>query len=503
MAYISNNSFLDGVIHRQMRKSLLETFDEIYIVDLHGNSRKKETCPDGSKDENVFDIMQGVSINIFVQRDVGSKKQHRIRFKEGDEKVSARGVTTKSKKIADVYHCDLYGRREEKYNELTCSDFASMGFKKIQYEHPYYFFVPKDFSQKSGYDRGLGIKDLFVLNSSGVETGRDKLTIKNTTEEMQKTINDFAFLGIEEARKKYYLGKDGRDWTIASAQRDLKDSELDKNLIQPICYRPFDVRFTYYTGKTKGFHKRPGREIMRHMLDKENCGLMTQRGVAGNQISHIFICNKLCERSSSCIAPLYLYSDHDSSRTPNFHPEAIDKFADGLKLKFIPEKTAEADTFAPLDVLDYIYAVLHSPKYRKKYREFLKIDFPKVPYPTDAKKFWQLVDLGGKLGRIHLLESDDLRTLKINYPESGDNIVDKVKYVDSKVYINATQYFGNVPEIAWNFHIGGYQPAQKWLKDRKGRSLNSDEIKHYQKIINALYLTNKIMREIDETVELV
>ncbi|GHU21908.1 hypothetical protein FACS189472_14730 [Alphaproteobacteria bacterium] len=477
LAYISNNSFLDGVIHRQMRKSLLETFDEIYIVDLHGNSRKKESCPDGSKDENVFDIMQGVSINIFIKK-------------------------SKDIELANVYHVDLYGRRKEKYAGLLDGNLESMGFKKIQYETPYYFFVPKDFSQKSGYYKGLGIKDLFMLNLSGVETGRDKLTIKNTTEEMQKTINDFAFLEIEEARKKYYLGKDGRDWTIASAQRDLKDSKLDKNLIQPICYRPFDVRFTYYTGKTKGFHKRPGREIMRHMLDKENCGLMTQRGVAGNQISHIFICNKLCERSSSCIAPLYLYSDHDSSRTPNFHPEAIDKFADGLKLKFIPEKTAEADTFAPLDVLDYIYAVLHSPKYREKYQEFLKIDFPKVPYPTDAKKFWQLVDLGGKLRQIHLLESDDPRTLKINYPESGDNVVNKVKYLDNKVYINATQYFGYVPEIAWNFYIGGYQPAQKWLKDRKGRSLNSDDIRHYQKIINALYLTDKIMREIDETVEL-
>ncbi|GHU21568.1 hypothetical protein FACS189472_14290 [Alphaproteobacteria bacterium] len=487
LAYISNNSFLDGVIHRQMRKSLLETFDEIYIVDLHGNSRKKESCPDGSKDENVFDIMQGVSINIFIKK-------------------------SKDRELANVYHVDLYGRRKEKYAGLLDGDLESMGFKKIAYESPYYFFVPKDFVEKDEYNKGFGIKDLFALNSSGIQTARDELTIKNTEEEVQKTIFDFADLATKEAREKYELKNDGRDWTILQTQQDLKNSKLNKNLIQPICYRPFDVRFTYYTGKTKGFHSRPGKKIMMHMLNGENLALITSRTVYGNyNWQDILVTNSIVEYgimatrvgNSAPMFPLYLYSDHDSSRTPNFQQEAIDKFADGLKLKFVPEKTDEANTFAPLDVLDYIYAVLHSPKYRKKYREFLKIDFPKVPYPTDAKKFWQLVELGGKLRRIHLLERDNLRILKINFPESGDNVVNKVKYLDNKVYINATQYFGYVPEIAWNFYIGGYQPAQKWLKDRKGRSLNSDDIRHYQKIINALYLTDKIMREIDETVELV
>ncbi|GHU19046.1 hypothetical protein FACS189472_08280 [Alphaproteobacteria bacterium] len=492
LAYISNNSFLDGVIHRQMRKSLLETFDEIYIVDLHGNSRKKEVCPDGSKDENVFDIMQGVSINIFIKKSKSKKLRPII-------------------ELANVYHCDLYGRREEKYTELLNGDLVSMGFKKIDYESPYYFFIPKDFVEKDEYNKGFGIKDLFALNSSGIKTARDNLTIQNTKEKMQKIINDFASLEAKEARKRYELGKVCENETILQAQQDLKDSELDENLIQSICYRPFDMRFTYYTGKSEGFHSRPRREVMRHMLTGENYTLVaTRRVTTFKNYQHIFISKSLVESAFvsnkasewGYVFPLYLYSDHDSSRTPNFHPEAIDKFANGLKLKFVPEKTYEADTFAPLDVLDYIYAVLHSPKYREKYQEFLKIDFSKVPYPTNAQKFWRLVDLGGKLRRIHLLESDDLRTLKINYPESGDNIVDKVKYVDSKVYINATQYFGDVPEITWNFYIGGYQPAQKWLKDRKGRSLNSDDIRHYQKIINALYLTDKIMREIDETVEL-
>lgn len=187
----------------------------------------------------------------------------------------------------------------------------------------------------------------------------------------------------------------------------------------------------------------------------------------------------------------------DNSKHPNFNNEIIQKFADGLKLKFTDEKTDEKDTFAPIDVLDYIYAVLHSPKYRETYKEFLKIDFPKIPYPKDKSKFWKLVALGAQIREIHLLESDKLNTLTIGYPVSGDNIVTKLSYTDDKVFINDTQYFDKVPEVAWNFYIGGYQPAQKWLKDRKGKELSFDDIKHYQKIINALYLTSNLMQEID------
>jgi len=177
------------------------------------------------------------------------------------------------------------------------------------------------------------------------------------------------------------------------------------------------------------------------------------------------------------------------------------------------------DCFAPIDILDYIYAVLHSPGYREKYKEFLKIDFPRVPYPTDAATFWELVALGGELRQIHLLESATVGQFITKFPVGGDNVVEKivfdgtrtslsaselphaetdVRVPTGRVYFNPTQYFENVPETAWNFYIGGYQPAQKWLKDRKGRTLNYDDIQHYQKIIVALSETDRIMKEIDE-----
>ncbi|MFZ1582642.1 MAG: type ISP restriction/modification enzyme, partial [Saprospiraceae bacterium] len=190
--------------------------------------------------------------------------------------------------------------------------------------------------------------------------------------------------------------------------------------------------------------------------------------------------------------------DQTAERTPNLNPEIVKQIAEKLGSTFTNEKETTKDTFAPIDILDYIYAVLHSPTYREKYKEFLKIDFPRVPYPKDKDTFWQLVKLGGEIRQIHLLESPTVEQYITQYPEDGDNIVTKPKYVDSKVYINDTQYFDNVPQIAWDFYIGGYQPAQKWLKDRKDRKLEFDDILHYQKIIVALAETDRLMKEIDK-----
>ena len=184
----------------------------------------------------------------------------------------------------------------------------------------------------------------------------------------------------------------------------------------------------------------------------------------------------------------------------------IKQIADKLGLTFTNEKETTENTFAPIDILDYIYAVLHSPTYREKYKEFLKIDFPRVPYPKDKDTFWQLVKLGGEIRQIHLLESPTVEQYITQYPEDGDKIVTKPKFVNSlegldvvgKVYINDTQYFDNVPQIAWDFYIGGYQPAQKWLKDRKDRKLEFDDILNYQKIIVALAETDRLMKEIDK-----
>lgn len=451
LAYINNHSFLDNPTFRGMRWHLLQTFDKIYIIDLHGNAKKKEICPDGSKDENVFDIQQGVSINLFIKNNQKKKG-----------------------KLAEVYNYDLFGKRENKYEFLSEHSLNSIDFNKLEHQVPYYFFVKKDFGLSKKYDKGFAVTDLFNVNSVGIVTAKDSILIKDSIEEIKTSIEI--------------------NYNIIP----------DDTKIQKVLYRPFDSKYVYYDTK---YVERPRETVMKHFINRDNLGIVAKRGFTQLEAMSCFISNSIIDfRSWSCagmqggdyIFPLYLYEDIDNSRRPNFSNDIIQKFADYLKLKFIPEKSDEEGTFASIDVLDYIYAVLHSPKYRETYKEFLKIDFPKVPYPTDNAKFWKLVELGSELRSIHLLESNKLNTLTIGYPISGDNIVSKLKYENEKVHINDTQYFDKVPEAAWNFYIGGYQPAQKWLKDRKNKELTYDDIIHYQKIINALYLTDKLMLQIDE-----
>jgi predicted helicase len=251
----------------------------------------------------------------------------------------------------------------------------------------------------------------------------------------------------------------------------------------------------------------------KHFIEKKNIGLTYERQCVIGDYTNIFISNTIVDGhilgtafSKGYTAPLYIYPETNgqqtigqtAERTPNLNVEIVKQIAEKLGLTFTNEKETTKDTFAPIDILDYIYAVLHSPTYREKYKEFLKIDFPRVPFPKEKDTFWTLVKLGGEIRQIHLLESPTVEKYITQYPEDGNNIVVKPKYENGKVFINDTQYFDNVPQIAWDFFIGGYQPAQKWLKDRKERKLEFDDILHYQKIIVALSETDRLMKEIDK-----
>lgn len=466
LAYISNNSFIDGIIHRQMRKHLLESFDKIYILDLHGNAKKKEVCVDGSPDENVFDIMQGVSINIFVK--TGKKKKN---------------------ELGKVFHFDLQGKREFKYDTLLNNPLTSIKWNKLLPEEPNYYFVNKNYEQQENYNLGFKLDLLLPINTSGIKTHDDE--------------NLVSFEKFTELNQTYY-------------------------------HRPFDIRSIHYDLKKVQRHR---FSVMKHML-KDNVSLLLPRqSITG--LFGFFICKGLNDINYTGTAgqfgagltfPLYLYPETNDQqnidqsadastsstlgRTPNLNPEIVKQIAEKLDLTFINEKDASTSSasgsaiepvgMAPIDILDYIYAVLHSPTYREKYKEFLKIDFPRVPYPKDVETFWQLVKLGGEIRQIHLLESPAVEKYITQYPMDGNNAVDKIRFVTAtpditgKVYINDTQYFANVPEVAWNFYIGGYQPAQKWLKDRKGSKLEFDDIQHYQKIIVALTETDRLMKEINK-----
>ncbi len=410
-----------------------------------------------------------------------------------------------NKKTAQVYHFDLYGTRDEKYEFLHNNSLKSVSWNELKNDAPNYFLVKKDFSDQKRYNDCFNLNELFTLNASGIKTERDNVTIHFKDEALLNIKNELLSLDIEDFRKKHTPKPDGRDWKIITAKSDLINNKMSLTTVH---YRPFDFRRTIYTGKSKGFHSYPRNEVMRHLL-KDNLVIMSTRQLSTFDFQHILVSKFIIDmcaislqtKETTYAFPLYLYPEKDSkkaTRTPNLNSEIVQKIADGLGLKFTNEKEADSGTFAPIDILDYIYAVLHSPTYREKYKEFLKIDFPRVPYPKGKETFWKLVRLGGELRQIHLLESPAVEKYITKYPADGDNVVNKIKYQDCKVYINDTQHFEGVPEVAWNFYIGGYQPAQKWLKDRKGRKLEFDDILHYQKIIVALTETDRIMKEVDE-----
>ena len=457
IGFINPHGYLDNPTFRGMRWNLLKTFDMIYTIDLHGNSKKKETCPDGSKDENVFDIMQGVSINLFVK--TGKKGK--------DE-------------FGKVYHKDLYGIRQQKYDFLDGASIGNVGYDEMQPRAPMYFFVPKDFGLENEYNAGINVVDLFLSTNVGVFTANDKVLINQERNTLCINV------------KNHY------------------NIEISDSCINGIAYRPFDNRYIYYDAQIV---ERAREKLMSHMRHDGNLALLVGRQgqVCGNNkwnltyIAKGIVDLNIFYRGGGNVFPLYLYKEYmgKEERIVNFNKELYDKIAKGLNYlpcyddNILVDPTSDYNgVLYPQDLFDYIYAVLHSPNYRERYKEFLKIDFPRIPYPTDWEKFRDLAEKGAELRQLHLMEDIPSKT-GVSYPVAGSHQVDCYRWENNRVYINAEQYFEGVPESAWNFYIGGYQPAQKWLKDRKGRVLSFEDLTHYEQIIYVLQQTERIMQEID------
>jgi type I restriction-modification system DNA methylase subunit len=498
LAMITNHGYLDNPTFRGMRQQLLMNFEQVYLLDLHGNINKKETSPDGSKDENVFDIAQGVSICFLVKQSALNKK-----------------------KIAHAMHANIFGLREYKYKSLLTHR-IDLGLE-IHPQSPFYLFIPQNIELEKEYVLGVSVADIFKSHSNGLVTARDSLTIHWNPSDVAKTVKDFSSLPVEKAREKYSLGDDTRDWKVNLAQKDIKASKVSSKCIVPVLYRPFDKRFTYYTGQTRGFICMPRYDIMRNLLDGKNLALITSRMTKGETFHHVQVTNTISEAivmspntsNNGFVFPIYIYPETGlrqrsffenagNERTPNISEKFIVEVTKVLGLKFIPNAMGDLrKTFGAEDIFHYMYAVFHSPTYRSRYAEFLKLDFPRMPLTSNVTLFCQLCGLGKELVALHLLEASVLNKPIAKFKGKGDNVVAKghPKYQDGVVLVNASQGFEGMPEDVWEFHIGGYQVCSKWLKDRRGRKLSAEDIAHYQKVVVALKETIRLMKEVDEVIE--
>jgi len=487
---ITNHSYLDNPTFRGMRQSLMKTFNEIYILDLHGNSLKKETAPDGGKDENVFDIRQGTAIAIFVKQ--------------------------KEKSDCKVYHAELFGKRQSKYDWLDAHQLEIKNYQLLKPESPWYFFIPRNTQNIKYYLKWKQINEIFPVNGVGITTARDNFVIDFRKEALLNKIRLFknSKFSDNELYQFFHINKK-IGWNIRKAWnmlQDIPDNELE-NFIFDFIYRPFDHRYIFWHDSLVW---RTVKQIMSHIL-KENLSITTVRQVkSGETWQHSLVSDKLIEScyisnktSEICYAfPLYLYNEHTpkKSRTQYmmmlFEPET--EYGNSNKEPNIDKKIYQTlnqnygHELTPEEILYYIYAVFYSNIYREKYAEFLKIDFPRVPFTTDYKVFSKMAALGNELVDLHLMKSSRLNTLVSKFQGEGENdVIEEIIFrpEESRIYINSEKYFDNVAPQVWDYQVGGYRVLQKYLKDRKGRKM--DDFVHYSQIITALNYTIEIQQEID------
>jgi predicted helicase len=479
LGFISNHSYLDNPTFRGMRQSLMKSFHEISILDLHGNSLKKEKCPDGSKDENVFDIMQGVAIALFIKR-------------KGE------------KKGCKVQHSEIWGLRENKYDWLEKNDIKTTKWKKIAPKPSFHLFIPREEELLLHYERFAKITDIFPLYGVGMTTARDSFVIDRNKNALIDRIFRFraSKLSDEELHSYFKINKK-KGWSIRKAWnmlQELSESEM-KSLIMPVLYRPFDLQWIFYHDSLVW---RTVKKIMRHMLDN-NLGLVSVRQVAESIFNHAFISDGIIEsrvtlsnKGIAFLFPFYIYSDSEKKdlfsqakkprkKMPNINSKILNVLSKMYKKEPSPES-----------IPYYVYTILYSNIYRAKYAEFLKIDFARVPFARDHRLFARLGELGKRLVDLHILKSDELASPVAKFQGQGDFRIGKINYEKNCIYVNTNQYFEGIKPEVWEYQIGGYKTCEKWLKDRKGRNLTLEDIKHYCKVVTALEKTIAIQKEIDK-----
>lgn len=501
IGFVTNHKYISAPTFRGMRESLLKSFDEIYVLNLHGDQTEAKKNPTQNPDENIFNIKQGVSISFFIKHRE-SKQKH-----------------------ARVFYKDFWGPREEKFAELVGSDIYSTEWLELQPKYPYYKFFPAVNPREKEYSEYIPIHEVFDSYSSGIVTARNDLTIHLTKDQVMQTVTDFESLAVEAAREKYNLGNDAQDWKVHLAQEDLRESFLDgkpdESLIKPLLVFPFDRKFTYYTEKSRGFMCRPRAKIMKNMLSTKNLGLICPRQViTGKAWNHSFVCDTIIESSillnTSTIFPLLIFKK-SSLATDNgkIEMKPVSNISRGF-IKLFKEKTGiqiklEGDCMhheiSPKDLLKYIYAMMNSGNYRSMYNEFLLYDFPRIPFTSNSDLFHALIKLGGILVEASLLNISKFKDyMHVELSRAGSNIIGTVgcKVVDDgnhvDVYINRDKKIPNIRRDIWNFEIGSNKPLEIWLKTRKGHALSFTDLQHWEKAYNSIRVIMETSKRIDDEI---
>lgn len=496
-SFITNHGYIDNPTFRGMRQSFMQQFPRIDVLDLHGNTTKKERTPEGGKDENVFDIKQGVA--IFVAR-----------------------TLLKTDSPARFQHGDIYGLRERKYSELSKCTFVSRPLKSVHPSPPFYLLLPQDVDLREEYNGFYAMTAALPVNVLGFQTHRDNFAIDLDMEQLEKRMTVFRSTSMTDAQvKETFEISDNRDWNVRDARKQLREDRHWRTSLMLCAYRPFDSRPCYFSTVAMDY---PRRELLDHVAGRENvCLGLGRQGIAVQDpvwslisVSRHPVDANIFRRGGINIFPLYLYPQDaelrlHSSRRPNFSTSFLKSVASVVGLQQMSPYGLPAG-LTPEDIFHYAYAVFHSLGYRSRYAEFLKIDFPRLPLTGSMEMFRALARRGGELTALHLLESPKLAKPITEFVGGRKPVVEKVSWSKNTVWIDKTQTTGfqGVPEEVWNFHIGGYQVCNKWLKDRQakggktprpGRTLSKDDIAHYQKIVVALAETILLMKEIDEVIE--
>ena len=515
--FITNHGYLNNPTFRGMRWALLTSFDQLFLLDLHGNLHKKEVDPDGRLDENIFDIERGVAVGLFVMS--STSKTHRVPHHR-------------------VHHANRQGTRIGKYRWLLDNTASATTWEEISPRARFYLFKPFASLSSGHYEKWTSIREVFPVGGTGVITKRDALSIHFDSEGTWNTVATFARMPEQQARVHFNLPPDVRDWRFDWAQRDVRDSGPSERYVRPILYRPFDKRYIYYTGRSRGFIGWPVVDVMGHMLAGDNYAIITARSNKFPQANHFFCSRTIVETkcgeasTQSATFPLYLYPgvgradasflnrqlEGKGARIPNLDPAFVEQLADATGLRFVGNGRGDLqEVFGAEDTLAWIYAVFHSPRYRERYEAHFKLDFPRVPAPGTTELFQQMSEAGHELLALHLFESSKTESeFLTTYTGPGNPEIGRVGWSNGMVWLDAGKTNGReghratkpgsigfmgVPEAVWDFHIGGYQVCYKWLKGRKGRRLSNEEITHYHKIVVALNETIRLMTEIDDVVE--